>query len=220
MRLADTRPPFAGLANLSWEALASLPTPCYLLDEGSCAATANFCWGCSSAPAAKFCWRRRLFPTLMFTRCWLLIWRAPSQRPVREPPWQRRAAGKREPCVLRGLPGRRVRGAAAVRRPHRVQFAHQLAKFGPAAKAAGKSVGLRLNPECSTQEGHAIYDPCAPAAALAHPRPVGCRRAGRPGPARITGRTALPHPVRAGCRCTGPDAGGGGKQSSGVFCPG
>ena len=23
-------------------------------------------------------------------------------------------------------------------------------------------MGLRLNPECSTQEGHAIYDPCAP----------------------------------------------------------
>ena len=30
------------------------------------------------------------------------------------------------------------------------------------AKKAGKSVGLRINPECSTQEGHAIYDPCAP----------------------------------------------------------
>ena len=42
----------------------------------------------------------------------------------------------------------------------------QLAKFGPAAKAAGKSVGLRLNPECSTQEGHAIYDPCAPGSRL------------------------------------------------------
>ena len=38
----------------------------------------------------------------------------------------------------------------------------QLERFGPAAKAAGKSVGLRVNPECSTQEGHAIYDPCAP----------------------------------------------------------
>ncbi|MBQ1171004.1 MAG: carboxynorspermidine decarboxylase [Lachnospiraceae bacterium] len=24
------------------------------------------------------------------------------------------------------------------------------------------SVGLRINPECSTQDGHAIYDPCAP----------------------------------------------------------
>ena len=26
----------------------------------------------------------------------------------------------------------------------------------------GRSIGLRINPECSTQEGHAIYDPCAP----------------------------------------------------------
>ena len=34
------------------------------------------------------------------------------------------------------------------------------------AKAAGKSVGLRVNPECSTQEGHAIYDPCAPGSRL------------------------------------------------------
>ena len=25
----------------------------------------------------------------------------------------------------------------------------------------GRSAGLRINPECSTQEGHAIYDPCA-----------------------------------------------------------
>ncbi len=37
----------------------------------------------------------------------------------------------------------------------------QLKKFGARAKAAGKSVGLRINPECSTQEGHEIYDPCA-----------------------------------------------------------
>ena len=42
----------------------------------------------------------------------------------------------------------------------------QLAKFGPAAKAAGKSVGLRVNPECSTQEDHEIYDPCAPGSRL------------------------------------------------------
>ncbi len=42
----------------------------------------------------------------------------------------------------------------------------QLKKFAPRAKAAGKSVGLRLNPECSTQEGHAIYDPCAPGSRL------------------------------------------------------
>ena len=38
----------------------------------------------------------------------------------------------------------------------------QLLRFGLMAKKAGKSVGLRINPECSTQEGHEIYDPCAP----------------------------------------------------------
>ena len=38
----------------------------------------------------------------------------------------------------------------------------QLLRFGRMAKEVGKSVGLRINPECSTQEGHEIYDPCAP----------------------------------------------------------
>ena len=38
---------------------------------------------------------------------------------------------------------------------------NQLAKFGKRAKAAGKSIGIRVNPECSTQQGHDIYDPCA-----------------------------------------------------------
>ena len=35
-----------------------------------------------------------------------------------------------------------------------------------APSAAGPSLGLRINPECSTQEGHAIYDPCAPGSRL------------------------------------------------------
>ena len=42
----------------------------------------------------------------------------------------------------------------------------QLKKFGVRAKNAGKEIGLRINPECSTQEGHAIYDPCAPGSRL------------------------------------------------------
>ena len=42
----------------------------------------------------------------------------------------------------------------------------QLEKFGERAANAGKSVGIRVNPECSTQEEHAIYDPCAPGSRL------------------------------------------------------
>ena len=49
---------------------------------------------------------------------------------------------------------------------------YQLKKFGPSAKKAGRSVGLRINPECSTQEGHEIYDPCAAGSRLGVTRSV------------------------------------------------
>ena len=42
----------------------------------------------------------------------------------------------------------------------------QVEKFGYRAKAAGRQIGLRINPEHSTQEGHEIYDPCAPGSRL------------------------------------------------------
>lgn len=42
----------------------------------------------------------------------------------------------------------------------------QVKKYAQRAKDLGKSVGLRVNPECSTQEGHAIYDPCSPGSRL------------------------------------------------------
>ena len=40
----------------------------------------------------------------------------------------------------------------------------QLEKYRDICKNV--SVGIRINPECSTQEGHAIYDPCAPGSRL------------------------------------------------------
>ena len=37
----------------------------------------------------------------------------------------------------------------------------QLEKYRDRVLAQGKGIGLRINPELSTQEGHEIYDPCA-----------------------------------------------------------
>ncbi|MDP4153601.1 MAG: carboxynorspermidine decarboxylase [Bacillota bacterium] len=42
----------------------------------------------------------------------------------------------------------------------------QLEKFKGLVLNAGKRIGLRINPEFSTQDGHAIYDPCAPGSRL------------------------------------------------------
>jgi len=42
----------------------------------------------------------------------------------------------------------------------------QLDKYRDRVLAAGKKIGLRINPEFSTQEGHEIYDPCSPVSRL------------------------------------------------------
>ena len=42
----------------------------------------------------------------------------------------------------------------------------QVRRYAPLCREKGVSVGLRVNPACSTQEGHAQYDPCAPGSRL------------------------------------------------------
>lgn len=42
----------------------------------------------------------------------------------------------------------------------------QLDRYRDRVLAAGKKIGLRINPEFSTQEGHEIYDPCSPVSRL------------------------------------------------------
>lgn len=42
----------------------------------------------------------------------------------------------------------------------------QLDKYRDRVLKAGKKIGLRINPEYSTQEGHEIYDPCSPKSRL------------------------------------------------------
>lgn len=48
----------------------------------------------------------------------------------------------------------------------------QLQRYGKTAKEQGKSIGLRINPEYSTQDGHEIYDPCAPGSRLGTARSI------------------------------------------------
>jgi len=42
----------------------------------------------------------------------------------------------------------------------------QLERYGRAARDKGTSIGIRVNPEHSTQQGKGIYDPCAPGSRL------------------------------------------------------
>ena len=167
MRLADTRPPFAGLANLTEEARASLPTPCYLLDEAQLRRNGEILLGVQKRTGCKILLAQKAFSNF-------------DVYPVLAPYLAgTEASGLYESRLGREqLPDKENHVFCAAYRDDEfaelLQYAdhivfnspRQLAKFGPAAKAAGKSIGLRINPECSTQEGHAIYDPCAPGSRL------------------------------------------------------
>ena len=167
MRLADSRPPFAGLANLSEAALSSLPTPCYLLDKAQLRRNGEILLGVQKRTGCKILLAQKAFSNF---DCYPVL--APYLAGTEASGLYESRLGKE------ALPDKENHVFCAAFRADEfeelLRYAdhivfnspRQLAKFGLAAKAAGKSVGLRVNPEHSTQEGHAIYDPCAPGSRL------------------------------------------------------
>ena len=164
MGAADTRHPFAGLhGKLPQEVFGGLPTPCYILDEaqlkhnGEVLAGVAAHTGCKILLAQKAFSNYDLYPVL-----------APCLAGTEASGLYEARLGAEE------MPGQEVHVFCAAYSEDEfeelLKYAghivfnspRQLQKFGALAKQAGKSVGLRINPECSTQEGHAIYDPCAP----------------------------------------------------------
>ena len=167
MNQRDMRPPFAALGGTIPPELEKLPTPCYLLDEDALTHNAEILGGLAQRTGCKVLLAQKAFSNY---DCYPLL--APHLAGTEASGLFEARLGAEE------MPGKEVHVFCAAYRADEmdelVQYADhivfnspaQLAKFGPAAKAAGKSVGLRINPECSTQDGHAIYDPCAPGSRL------------------------------------------------------
>lgn len=163
----DRRAPFAALGGVLPPELAALPTPCYLLDESQLAANA----ACLGQLAQR-------------TGCRVLLAQKAFSNFDLYPLLAQHLAGTEASGLYEArlgaeeMPGKEVHVFCAAYRPDEIDevirwadhivfnSTAQLAAYGPKAKAAGKSVGLRINPEHSTQEGHAIYDPCAPGSRL------------------------------------------------------
>ena len=159
----DDRPAFAGTGGRIPAAFQDLPTPCYILDERALRRNGEILGklaqetGCRILLAQKAFSNYDLYPVL---QPYLAGTEASGLYEAR--------LGAEE------MPDREVHAFCAAYRAEDMEellkyadhivfnSPSQLAAFGPMTKAAGKSVGLRINPEHSTQEEHAIYDPCAP----------------------------------------------------------
>ncbi len=164
----DPRPPFSGLGGQTPAALfGALPTPCYILDEAALRRNGQVLSGVAERTGCRILLAQKAFSNY-------------DLYPVLSPYLAgTEASGLYEARLgAEEMPGKEVHVFCGAYRDGEfddlLRYAdhivfnspRQLSRYGPAAKAAGKSVGLRINPECSTQEGHAIYDPCAPGSRL------------------------------------------------------
>ena len=166
--MADRNAPFAALRGKTPEDLfGRLATPCYILDEAALRRNGELLAGVAARTGCRWLLAQKAFSNY---DCYPVL--APFLAGTE-------ASGLYEARLgFEEMPGKEVHVFCGAYREQdfdellgyagHIVFNSpaQLAKFGPKAKAAGKSLGLRINPECSTQEGHAIYDPCAPGSRL------------------------------------------------------
>ena len=168
MAAVDKRPPFLPLEGRDPAKLfASVPTPSYILDEAQLKRNGEILASVAEYTGAKF-----LLAQKAFSHFNLYPVLAPFLAGTEASGLYEARLGAEE------MPGKEVHVFCGAYREQDfeelLQYAdhivfnspRQLKLFGSRAKAAGKSVGLRINPECSTQEGHEIYDPCAPGSRL------------------------------------------------------
>ena len=163
MERTDTRPPFAASGGIIPPELRKIKTPCYVLDEAALIKNAELMGNIAKRTGCKMLLAQKAFSNY---DCYHLL----------EPYLtETEASGLYEARLgAQEMPGKEVHVFCAGYREDEFEellsFADhivfnspsQLLRFGKRVKEAGKSAGLRINPECSTQEGHAIYDPCAP----------------------------------------------------------
>ena len=164
----DSRPPFWGLGERNPAGVfARVPTPAYILDEEQLLKNARALSSLAEKTGAKLLLAQKAFSNF-------------DLYPMLSPFLAgTEASGLFEARLgWEEMPGKEVHVFCAGYRERDfeelLEYADhivfnapsQLEKFGLRAKKAGKSLGLRVNPECSTQEGHEIYDPCSPGSRL------------------------------------------------------
>ena len=168
MDRTETRPAFRSLnGGLPEDLFGGLKTPCYIVDEAAMRRNGEILFGVAKRPGCRVLLAQKAFSNYDF---YPLL--APYLAGTEASGLFEARLGKEE------MPGGEVHVFCAAYRDDEfdelLQYADhivfnspaQLQRFGPQAKERGKSLGLRVNPEHSTQEGHAIYDPCAPGSRL------------------------------------------------------
>ena len=161
--IKDLRPPFVRLNDFNpYEVFKNLKTPCYVLDEKGIINDGKILKRVSDETGAKILLAQKAFSNF---NLYNVI--EPYVAGTEASGLYEARLGKEE------MPNKEVHVFSAAYRNDEIDeiinyadhiifnSINQLKKFGPKAKMAGKEIGIRINPEYSTQPGHEIYDPCS-----------------------------------------------------------
>ena len=147
------------------ELFSSLPSPCYIIDEAQLRRNAEILKKAADHTGCKILLAQKAFSNYDFYPMLSRYLAGTEASGLYEARLGREEMGDKEVHVFAAA-YRDDEFSDIVKYADHIVFNSiaQFEKFAP--KAKGRSLGIRINPECSTQEGHAIYDPCAPGSRL------------------------------------------------------
>lgn len=163
----DAQPAFVGLTKEKWQQVRKLPTPSYVIDEEQLRKNGEVLWSIQKQTGCKILLAQKAFSNFGVYPMLSAYLAGTEASGLYEARLGKTKMPSGECHVFCGAYKESEFEELLTYADHIVfNSPAQLKKYGERAKQAGKSIGLRINPECSTQDGHDIYDPCAPGGRL------------------------------------------------------
>lgn len=149
------------------QVFGDLPTPCYVIDESALVHNGEILKGVQDRTGAKILLAQKAFSNYDFYPMLSKYLAGTEASGLYEARLGREEMTDKEVHTFCGAYKQEDIEEILEHSDHIVfNSINQLARWGCLAKRRGRSVGLRINPQFSTQDGHAIYDPCAPGSRL------------------------------------------------------
>ena len=159
----DLRPPFKRFKDINpYELFKGLKTPCYVIDEWSLKYNGRILKDIIDKTGCKILLAQKAFSNYDLYNLLSAYISGTEASGLYEARLGREEMGNKEVHVFSAA-YRDDEIEEIIKYADHIVFnsLNQLEKYGALVKSKKKSVGIRINPEISTQKGPAIYDPCS-----------------------------------------------------------
>ena len=142
--------------------VSELPTPCYLVDEKAIRSNLEILQGLRQRTGVKILLAQKAFSMFALYPLIAEFLDGSAASGLYEARLGKEEMGKETHVFSAAYREDEIRELLPYADHFVFNSFSQLKRYGNQVLSAGKQIGLRVNPQYSTQVGHAIYDPCSP----------------------------------------------------------